>query len=267
MAQQLPHVIPSIYLANYLNDFEPLFPRYGVTLRKFSKGDILTQQGVIHNTAYFIKSGILQLSLGHDQGEKALNLIGPGTVLPVGVEFHTSYMEYAMILQAFSDGEAYAMPYPTLKRIAVENGAFAGELLRENCDFIGYLFFDTLNQTFEPCLSRVCDILYLYLTKVQPKEPVIPLSQGGAGQDCRSLPGADGAVRANLKKGRSAGHLPKAAGYLGREKIAGPLHAGLAGKFVKKRGAFPLVRESAFPWCGMLGTKKSPQGVTTHESL
>ena len=35
-----------------------------------------------------------------------------------------------------------------------------------------------VNQTFEPCLSRVCDILYLYLTKVQPKEPVIPLSQG-----------------------------------------------------------------------------------------
>ena len=29
MAQQPPHVIPSIYLANYLNDFEPLFP--GVT--------------------------------------------------------------------------------------------------------------------------------------------------------------------------------------------------------------------------------------------
>ena len=78
MAQQPPYVIPSIYLANYLNDFEPLFPRYGVTLRKFSKGDILTQQGVIHNTAYFIKSGILQLSLGHDQGEKALNLFGPG---------------------------------------------------------------------------------------------------------------------------------------------------------------------------------------------
>ena len=59
IAQQPPHVIPSIYLANYLNDFEPLFPRYGVTPRKFSKGDILTQQGVIHNTAYFIKSGIL----------------------------------------------------------------------------------------------------------------------------------------------------------------------------------------------------------------
>lgn len=31
MAQQPPHVIPSIYLANYLNDFESLVPRYGVT--------------------------------------------------------------------------------------------------------------------------------------------------------------------------------------------------------------------------------------------
>lgn len=38
------------------------------------------------------------------------------------------------------------MPYPTLRRIAVEHGDFAGELLRENCDLIGCLFFDTLNQ-------------------------------------------------------------------------------------------------------------------------
>lgn len=111
-----------------------------------------------------------------------------------------------------------------------------------------------------------CSFQKVLFFSVLSGKRVTPLP-GGAGQDCRGLPGADGAVRANLKKGRSAGHLPKAAGYLGREKIAGPLHAGPAGKFVKKRGAFPLVRESVFPWCGMLGTKKSPQGVTTHESL
>ena len=52
------------------------------------------------------------------------------------------------------------MSYPTLKKIATENGTFAGELLRENCDFIGYMFFDSINQTFEPCLARICDILY-----------------------------------------------------------------------------------------------------------
>lgn len=177
MGNQPPHLIPSIYLANYLNEFEPLIQQYDVQKRVFRKGEFLTRLGVINNTAYYIKSGIIQLSLGHDQGEKALNLFGPGTVFPVGVEVHEFWIEYEMILQAFSDVEVYSMSYPTLKKIAVENGAFAGELLRENCDFIGYIFFDTINQTFEPCLARICDILYLYLTKVKPPEAIIPMSQ------------------------------------------------------------------------------------------
>ena len=177
MDRQAPHIIPSIYLANYLNGFEPLILNYNVQKHMFRKGDFLTRHGVINNTSFFIKSGIIQLSLGHDQGEKSLNLFGPGTIFPVGVEVHEFWIEYEMILQAFSDVEAYSMSYPTLKKIAVENGAFAGELLRENCDFIGYMFFDTINQTFEPCLSRICDILYLYLTKVSLSGTVIPLSQ------------------------------------------------------------------------------------------
>lgn len=64
-----------------------------------------------------------------------------------------------------------------MKKIVQENGDFAGELLRENCDFIGYMFFDTINQTFEPCLARICDILYLYLSKVHPSGSRIPLTQ------------------------------------------------------------------------------------------
>ena len=59
----------------------------------------------------------------------------------------------------------------------MEHGDFAGELLMENCDFIGYMFFDSINQTFKPCLARICDILYLYLTKVPPMSEKIPLSQ------------------------------------------------------------------------------------------
>ena len=81
-----------------------------------------------------------------------------------------------MIIQALTDCEVYKMSYPTLKKIATENGTFAGELLRENCDFIGYMFFDSINQTFEPCLARICDILYLYLTK-STALCEIPLSQ------------------------------------------------------------------------------------------
>ena len=42
------------------------------------KGSYLTQYGVINNTAYYIKNGIVHLSLGHEQGKKSLNMFGPG---------------------------------------------------------------------------------------------------------------------------------------------------------------------------------------------
>lgn len=172
-----PHIIPSIYLANYLNDFEELMVKYGAREKKIEKGSCLTQYGVINNTAYYVKKGIIHLSLGHEQGRKSLNMFGPGTIFPVGVEIHEFRVEYEMIIQALTDVEVYKFSYPTLKKMVQENGDFAGELLRENCDFIGYMFFDSINQTFEPCLARICDILYLYLTKVHPASSRIPMSQ------------------------------------------------------------------------------------------
>lgn len=180
------HLIPSIYLANYLNMFEERLLHYPVQKRSYKKDEYLTQYGVMNNTAYFVKSGIIHLSLGHEQGHKSLNFFGAGTVFPIGVETHEFRVEYEMIIRAATDAVVYAMPYPVLKQIVEENGDFAGELLRENCDFIGYMFFDTINQTFEPCLARICDILYLYLTKINPSQRAVPLTQA----ELASLAGA-----------------------------------------------------------------------------
>jgi len=93
------------------------------------------------------------------------------------------------------------MSYPTLKKIATENGTFAGELLRENCDFIGYMFFDSINQTFEPCLARICDILYLYLTKVHPQSELASIAGASTAQMERSI--------SDPEKRRDLRYLPK----------------------------------------------------------
>lgn len=50
-----PHLIPSIYLANYLNDFENTILKYDVQKKRMKKGDYLTSYGVINNSAYYIK--------------------------------------------------------------------------------------------------------------------------------------------------------------------------------------------------------------------
>ena len=155
MEKTKPHIIPSVYLAHYLDEFEEMIKSYGVSKRTVDKGTYLTQYGVINNTAHFIKKGIIHLSLGHDKGKKSLNMFGAGTVFPIGVEIHEFRVEYEMIIQALTDVECYEIPYPTLKKMAMEHGDFAGELLRENCDFIGYMFFDSINQTFEPMSEKI----------------------------------------------------------------------------------------------------------------
>ena len=83
-----PHLIPSIYLANYLDDFEDIILKYEIERKVFKKGQYLTQYGVMNNTAYYIKKGLIHLSLGHEQGKKSLNFFGTGTIFPVGVEVH-----------------------------------------------------------------------------------------------------------------------------------------------------------------------------------
>ena len=102
-----PHIIPSIYLANYLNDFEELMVKYGAREEKIEKGSYLTQYGVINNTAYYVKKGIIHLSLGHEQGRKSLNMFGPGTIFPVGVELHEFRVEYEMSIQVPQEVRIY----------------------------------------------------------------------------------------------------------------------------------------------------------------
>ena len=63
MAQQPPHVIPSIYLANYLNDFEPLVPRYGVTplgRKKRWKGSNIKKAPISGRKASSVKKRLSQ---------------------------------------------------------------------------------------------------------------------------------------------------------------------------------------------------------------
>ena len=67
MADIEPHIIPSIYLANYLNDFEDVILNYEVQKTQIRKGSYLTQYGVINNTA-ISKTELSIFHLGMSRG-------------------------------------------------------------------------------------------------------------------------------------------------------------------------------------------------------
>ncbi|MBS5937510.1 Crp/Fnr family transcriptional regulator [Clostridium sp.] len=171
-------IIPSFYFSNKFSRYKDIIKRYNVEEVKYPKDSLLTNYGEINNNAYYIKSGILLFSLSHEKGtEKSLALFGPGSIFPIGLTDHKYKMDFEIILRAFSDLDVYKFSYLTLREIASDNHDLAMDLLEENCDFISYLFHDSVSQAFNPCITRVCDVFYLYLVSTNIENNIINLSQ------------------------------------------------------------------------------------------
>lgn len=156
--------IPDFYTAGEFGEFESLFKANSFPLRQVKRGQVLTTLGAINNTSYFIKKGIIRFSLLNENGkEKTVSLWGPGEIFPIGVKVHHHKMDYEMVLTAFSKLEIYQFSYLQLRELASQNAPLAMRLLESDCDFISYLFYMSTSLAFSPVLTRICDVLYLYI--------------------------------------------------------------------------------------------------------
>lgn len=171
-------LVPSFYINNYIRDFDAVAQAHGLKGRRLPKGSLLTIPGTINNTAHYVCSGIVHLSLSHSSGNtKSLFFYGPKTIFPLEVVPHENPIDYELVLQAFTDIEVISFSYPVLRQLCVENGELAAQILEQNCDSVGYLYYQQMNHAYSPTLIRVCDILYIYLASFQPRDGVIGLSQ------------------------------------------------------------------------------------------
>ena len=171
--------IPRLYLSGFIRGFDDIAEKYRLERRSYKRGESLTEHGIINNTAHYIRSGLVHLSLTHSSGNlKSLVFFGPETIFPIGVVPHENLIDYEMIMLAMTDVETYSFSYPTLRKLCVENGEFAAKILEENCEMIGYLFYEGMNHAFTPTEIRVCDILYLLLENLKPVNMTISMCQG-----------------------------------------------------------------------------------------
>ncbi len=155
--------LPSFYKSGYIKNFDKTVNQYQLKKVFYKKGSILTTPGVINNTAYFLKEGILHITLTHSSGkEKGIGLYGPETIFPLGVVKHENPIDYEMVISAVTDVEVYEFSYELLRKMCVNDGELAAMILEENCDFIGYLFYKEMNQSFESSYTSICDFLYVY---------------------------------------------------------------------------------------------------------
>ncbi len=171
-------ITPSIYFSNKASRFESYIRNENTLYARYEKDSLLTKYGKINDTSYYILNGIMHLAVGHENGnEKSLVLFGPGSVFPIGVSSHNNKMDYELILRAFTDLEVLKFSYADLRRMASKNPDLATALLESDCEFIRYLLHDSVSQAYDRCVTRICDVLYLYMKNRQIHNNEVPFSQ------------------------------------------------------------------------------------------
>ena len=112
--------IPRLYLSGFIRDFDDIAEKYRLERRSYKRGESLTEHGIINNTAHYIRSALVLLSLTHSSGNlKPLVFFGPEPIFPIGVVPHENLIDYEMIMLAMTDVETYSFSYPTLVSLGI----------------------------------------------------------------------------------------------------------------------------------------------------
>lgn len=173
-----PTLMSKYYFENDFSRFEPFFLQYPSRHKFYKKGEVISSQRETLKYGYFIKKGVMKLSIGHECGkEKTVALFGPGSLFPLGINHHYYDMEYAMVEQAYSEVEAYEFDYLTVREMFLANQELGLRMMEHYCDFTSYLFFEIASLSSDDSLAKVCNVLYALKTCSLCKDNILHVSQ------------------------------------------------------------------------------------------
>ena len=171
-------IMSKYYFEGDFLEFEDFILQHECVRRRYQKGDILSAQSETLKYGYYIKSGVMKLSIGHECGkEKIVALFGPGSLFPLGMDHHYYDMEYAMVEQAYTEVEAYKFNYRIVRTMFLEHQDLALRMMEHYCDFTSYLFFEIASLSGDNSMAKVCNVLYALHNTSLCRSHVLHISQ------------------------------------------------------------------------------------------
>ena len=166
------------YFEHDFTEFEEFITSYPAHHKYYEKGDIISAQSETLKYGYYLKQGIIKLSIGHEGGkEKIAALFGPGSFFPLGIDQHYYDMEYAMVEQAYTEVEAYEFDYRIVRTMFLEHQDLALRMMEHYCDFTSYLFFEIASLSGDNSMAKVCNVLYALHNTSLCRSHVLHISQ------------------------------------------------------------------------------------------
>lgn len=152
------------YFEKEFIQFYKILSQYPYHLKRYHKGDYLVKAGDLFDFNHYILSGLIKVSVLHDSGdEKIIAYFGPHSIYPIIANEKPFILESSILVQALSDCETMAFTFATTRKIMTDHPEVSIAMIDHYCKFTNYLFFQETTQTYEPLMTRVCNMLYIYL--------------------------------------------------------------------------------------------------------
>lgn len=170
--------LPSYYFSGDFKQYEQMFGKYDSTVKQFAAKSIMSAQGEAFSTNFYILEGMVKAAIGHEEGqEKTLTFHGQGTVFPFCFTEYSYQLEHSMVVSAVTDVKAIAFSNKTARTMMNEIPGIAIKVAENFYGQINLLNYNSVSQSFDDSRTRICDFLYLYLSKNTIKGNNIQLTQ------------------------------------------------------------------------------------------
>ncbi len=166
------------FFVNEFCQYESFFNTFEHEVCYFKKDDYLCHLSEPFSRVFYIESGLTKVSVMHENGaEKITGFWGRGGIYPLICSQQDFVLEYSIMLKALSDVKAKAFSVDTVRAMMMQNPQLCCDMLDHYGKFTNLLFFCATTQTYEAVLTRICNILYLYVKNIDNDNNVILLNQ------------------------------------------------------------------------------------------
>lgn len=154
--------IPRYYFAGEFADLYEYFLSQPHTVKTFHKNEYLWAPGEPLETVYYIKSGIAQTVVEHENGyQKILHFHSKGTVYP-GCHETAFKIEKSIMTKALSDLETLAFSRKDFYRMFQENSRLNAICFEIYAAYINLLIYEAAHQEYNSSFIKLCNLLYLF---------------------------------------------------------------------------------------------------------
>jgi CRP-like cAMP-binding protein len=152
---------PRCFFSRSFDDFQVLLEKHAVCKKIYRPGSIIFSSDQEIDFCMLIERGLSSYSLIHESGAvKTLFYHSTGSLFPTYASM-SSYglLEYNV---AVTEVEGWVLPQSTLRELMLSNPDLMERVLRVYLEMFNFLIFDSINQSYNSAMTRVCNFLYLY---------------------------------------------------------------------------------------------------------